>query len=84
MNSKYTNQPVFTPFPATGSLFFRMGVYYNRPMTAQEQRFEHFVNERQASHDIFVEKEEWKRCRDIENKAVQIYDDTNGVMGQYR
>ena len=52
-------------------------------MTAQEERFEIFVNERQASHDISAEFEEWKRCRDVEKEAVTVFHEVGGDMNKY-
>lgn len=52
-------------------------------MTAQEERFENFVNEEQAYHDIIAEFEEWKRCKRVEEEAITVYRDVNGDMGRY-
>ena len=52
-------------------------------MTAQEERFESFVNGEQAFHDILVEHEEWLRCKAVEEEAVKVYDRLNGDMHEY-
>ena len=47
-------------------------------MTAQEERFEDFANEMQASHDISAELDEWKRCKKVEEGAIAIYRQFDG------
>ena len=60
-----------------------MGVYDNRPMTAQERRFEDFVNERQALHDISNERKEWTRCRDVEEEAIVIFHEVGCDLSEF-
>lgn len=66
-----------------GSYLFRAGVYNGRPMTAKEQRFENLVNEDQASWDQFSELREWRRRRDLEEKAISLYIEYGGNMAWF-
>lgn len=70
--SKFTHPPT-KPFPPTGSLFYREGVFYGRSMTLKEQRFEKFVNDMQARQDLISEFKEWRRLKDLEEEAIVLY-----------
>ena len=50
-----------------------MGLYKDRSMTAQERRFEDFVNVRQTWRDIDIEYNEWVRCKGVEEEAIRTY-----------
>ena len=52
-------------------------------MTAQEERFEDFVNEWQAWRDILVDRHEWWRCKGVEEEAIEIYDRLGGNMDMF-
>lgn len=65
-------QPVFEPFPPTGSFYYRHGVFDGRYLTAKEQQFEVFVSKEQALEDEYREREEWRRLRNLEEAAAGL------------
>lgn len=76
----FTQAPVTGPFPPTGSLYYRWGVFNGRLMTPKEQRFEHFISDMQARHDEISELREWRRLKDIEEEAVLLYHELGNIV----
>ena len=78
----FTQAPINTPFPLTGSFDYRK-FYRGRSLTPKEQRFEEFVNGIQARHDKISELVEWRRRKDLEEEAILLYYELGEDMKEF-
>lgn len=69
----FAHPPDTKPFKPTGSYDLRHGVINVDSMTLKQRRFEQFANEMQKRHDERSELREWRRRRDLEEEAIDLY-----------